>query len=371
MSTLHDYVAFVAIDQGDLYRLRADGSEFTRLTTNLGVSGSDIFTVTPTLSPDGVWLAFVVGTAHHSDIFVIRPDGRDLRHVSSASGSKFDLYWSPDSRYLAFANEKPSWNATLYTVHISTWQVEPLIVNLDFPLHPWYTPLLEDQHPMMEIEDHRLAEPLWIPPGKSFVAFPPLGDGYVLGWLRKNTHVLFRTLLSAELFIIDILGEAFYPWQPAVAKPHVVGARPDGQVVAYQAYGGNTLYLHHLDEGKPRAISHDYSDYLYFSDLKWSPDGRYLAYNVHHHFPNHSQPGPTMSVHIATLADGTTLTLGRGTAPHWLPDGSHLTFSRMMHPRLSYPIQPVRYDLATAITTPLIEEIAEMELSPWYWMPGL
>lgn len=369
MPSLHNHVAFVAIDQGDLYRLRADSSEFTRLTTNLGVSGSDIFTVTPTLSPDGVWLAFVVGTAHHSDIFIIRPDGRALRRVSSISGSKFDLYWSPDSRYLAFANEKPSWNATLYTAYIHTGQVNPLTISPDFPLQPWYAALLEDQHPLTEIEDHRLMEPLWIPPGKSLVAFPPLGSGYVQGWVRNNTHVLFRTLISGELFIIDRWGEEFYPWQTAVEKPKVVGVRPDGQLVAYQAHGGNTLYLHHLDEGEPRTITHDYSDYLSFSDLKWSPDGRHLAYNVHHHFPNQAQPGPTRSIHIATLTEGTTLTLGRGTAPQWLPDGSHVTFNRMMHPLLPYPIQPVRYDLVTGTTMSLIEEIAEMELSSWYGMP--
>jgi tricorn protease-like protein len=369
MPSLQDYVAFVAIDQGDLYRLRADGSEFTRLTTNIHISAADMPIAAPTLSPDGAWLALVAEPEHGSDVYLIRPDGRNLRRLSNVGGLKFDLHWSPDSRYLAFAGEAPSWNVLLYSADTHTGQSSGLEVNLQFPLHPWYANLPAYRHPPTKANDHRRLEPIWIPPGRSLVTFPPLGYGYIQGWVRNNTHVLFRTLESAELFIIESQGERFYPWTPAVAKPAVVGVRPDGQLVAYGASGGTSLYLHHLDENEPSTIPHDYPHTLYFSELQWSPDGRYLAYNLHHQPPNQTKPFYTTSVHIATIADGTTLNLGRGTTPYWLPDGSHLTYRRLMHPYLPSPTQPVRYDLATGITTPLIAEIAEMELSPWYWMP--
>lgn len=362
MSSLHKYIAFVAIDQGDLYRVRADGSEFTRLTTNLGVSGSDIFTVTPALSPDGAWLAFVVGNAHRSNIFVIRPDGRDLRAVSAIRGSKFDLYWSPDSRYLAFANEAPSWNATLYTADMSSGQVGPLAVTTAFPLQPWYATLPQSDPTTPALDDPRLPQSLWIPPGTSLVEVPPLGYGYIQGWLRHNTHVLFRTLISGECFIIDSRGEAFYPWQTPVAQARVVGVRPDGMVIAYQGMGGTTLYIHHLDEAEPRVIPHAYDEVMVVGELHWSPDGVSLAYTVH-------RAQPPYRVHLTQIADGTTIALGDGTSPRWLPDGSHLTYSHVLTPTQPYQTQPVRYELATSITTPLIETVAEMEVSAWYWMP--
>lgn len=369
MTSLEDYVAFVAIDQGDLYRLRADGSEFTRLTTDIHISAADLPIAAPTLSPDGAWLAFVAEPDHASDVYLIRPDGRDLHRLSNVGGIKFDLHWSPDSRYLAFAGEAPSWNVTLYTANVYTKELSNLEVNLHFPLQPWYTTLPAYKHPSTKPNDHRLSEPLWIPPGRSLVAFPPLGYGYIQAWVRNNSHILFRTLESGELFIIECQGEAFYPWTPAVPNPTVVGVRPDGQLVAYRASGGTSLYLHHLDETAPSTIPHDYPDTLYFSELQWSPDGRYLAYNVHHKVPNRTQPFYTTSVYVTPIAGGSPLNLGRGTTPHWLPTSSHLTYSRLMHPSLPSPMQPVRYDLATGITTPLIAEIAEMELSAWYWIP--
>ena len=80
----------------------ADGSNVVRLTTD----PADEFM--PVWSPDGTTIAFVRNTEKASvsrpAIFTMRPDGSDVRQVSSGDGgSDWWPSWSPDGSRLAFA----------------------------------------------------------------------------------------------------------------------------------------------------------------------------------------------------------------------------------------------------------------------------
>ncbi len=55
-------------------------------------------TSTPAWSPDGAWIAFTALTSGASGVFVVRPDGSDLRRL--ARGAR--PIWSPDGRHLAY-----------------------------------------------------------------------------------------------------------------------------------------------------------------------------------------------------------------------------------------------------------------------------
>ena len=68
----------------------------------------------PQLSPDGMWVAYVVSTTDvkadksSSDIWMISYDGKTERRVTfTAAESESSPRWSPDGKYLSFASSRP------------------------------------------------------------------------------------------------------------------------------------------------------------------------------------------------------------------------------------------------------------------------
>ena len=59
-------------------------------------------------SPDGQWLAYQSNAdSDHSEIWVMRPDGRDPRRLTvTAGGWSRAPTWSPDGRWLAYVSSR-------------------------------------------------------------------------------------------------------------------------------------------------------------------------------------------------------------------------------------------------------------------------
>lgn len=55
-------------------------------------------------SPDGKWIVLISGTEPEEcgDIYTIRPDGSDLTRLTELSGCATEAVWSPDGKYLAY-----------------------------------------------------------------------------------------------------------------------------------------------------------------------------------------------------------------------------------------------------------------------------
>jgi Tol biopolymer transport system component len=67
----------------------------------------------PQLSPDGQWIAYVVGTTDvkedksSSHVWMVRIDGTNDRQITFSSESENSPRWSPDGKYLSFTSSRP------------------------------------------------------------------------------------------------------------------------------------------------------------------------------------------------------------------------------------------------------------------------
>ena len=91
----------------DIYRMRPDGSARELLV------GGPAFDDQAALSPDGRQLAFVSDRGGQADIWLLNLRTRALTNVTRHSGGDFRPCWSPDGRWLAFSSDRDSSNPRL------------------------------------------------------------------------------------------------------------------------------------------------------------------------------------------------------------------------------------------------------------------
>jgi Tol biopolymer transport system component len=77
------------------------------------------YLVKPSWSPDGEWLAFLNEGGTQGDIYLIRPDGTDLKRLTDSNDVSRDgnLVWSPDGKQLAYSAARDG-NIEIYIMDV-------------------------------------------------------------------------------------------------------------------------------------------------------------------------------------------------------------------------------------------------------------
>lgn len=90
--------------QGSIWIVRADGSEFTQLTDGPGGNTDDR---QPNWSPTGDRILFQrrVPGSENWDIYTVAPDGSDLQQVTTSPFSDTDTSWSPDGHWIVCSSD--------------------------------------------------------------------------------------------------------------------------------------------------------------------------------------------------------------------------------------------------------------------------
>src|SRR5688500_6748924 len=95
------WIAFTSMRDlhGQIYVMRADGSEPRRVTTEVGEEDFH-----PDWSPDGTQIAFTGGDDESGYIDVVNADGTNRRRLTGG-GNEYQPAWSPDGTRIAFTAE--------------------------------------------------------------------------------------------------------------------------------------------------------------------------------------------------------------------------------------------------------------------------
>jgi Tol biopolymer transport system component len=96
-STDGEWVTYVTVPEGTLWRSRVDGSERLQLTN------APMIAILPRWSPDGKQIVFSGGQfGKPAKIFLVSAQGGTVQELLSESRSEMDPTWSPDGKRIAF-----------------------------------------------------------------------------------------------------------------------------------------------------------------------------------------------------------------------------------------------------------------------------
>lgn len=114
----------------DLWVMDADGSDKQQITDS-----EDFNEVDPDWSPDGQWIAFASDRDGDFDIYVMRPDGSELRQVINEPNDQWTPRWSSDGVLIVYTdgNYNQSSTTDLYMVDANGGTPLPVAVTASEP----------------------------------------------------------------------------------------------------------------------------------------------------------------------------------------------------------------------------------------------
>lgn len=277
-------IAFVSASAQDIYVLDTRVGFAANLTHRQGSNFSPIW------SPDGQHLAFVSTRDRGRDLYVMNPDGSNLRHladhVAVYSSSGRALVWSPDGSQLAFAS------ATGNSSDISVVDYDGR--NLRRLTHGSYN-----------------FAPAWSPDGSRIAFISNQGGTNQIYAMSATGQDVQQMTDGAQILVV----------------PVELAWSPDGQRLAViDLFPQHGIYVVDVREHRLRQVTDALTVNPNISvdpNLKWSPDSRQIAFNA-------GRFGGNSDVYLVDVDSGALHDLSNSPSfdalPQWLPDGRQLIF---------------------------------------------
>lgn len=272
------------------------------------IQASDVYNMVlvedPQVSPDGAWVAFVrQGRDEHQNktthsIWLVRPDGSDLRQFTSGSAGDYAPRWSPDGTKLAFVSDRGG-KPQIYVMPRDGGEALPLTYMLN-----------------------GASAPAWSPDGTQIAFLSRLRPDEVTAEDEGDT------LPPSSLAEMEEAGKDAEKDADERVDPRVVDRVPYRTGTTFWDERFSHVYVVTVagGESRPQRLTAGLQDY---QAVAWAADSR-TVYSVTSRQPDHDMARLFNMVVSITIADGTVTEL---TAADWAcdniktsPDGQWIAF---------------------------------------------
>jgi TolB protein len=383
-----EWIVFTSYRQGsaDIYRVHPDGTGLERLTddpafddqASLSPDGTQLVFVSnrggyanlwllevatknvsqltkhtngdfrPSWSPDGKWIAFSsdrdstkpksragFGTAHSTEIYLIRPDGSDLRRMTQANAFAGSPTWSPDGKRLVFyeASIDEAFNIVLPDRRRGTTQIATLDI-ASGERKVVTSGAGEKWSPRWSTED-RIAYVSGGPDGGIEFTNGPAGARGVFGtpnWSADGRRMVFHRDVDP-----DWPPPPFREWHSRDPRFRLIRTgifpsySPSGDRLVCNSQPAAILHNSILvmnSDGSKRSVLFANAEKSALAPA-WSPKGDKIAFGLGRFFQTLHGPAVADIAVIGTDGSGlNVLTDGKGNYgfPSWAPDGQRVVY---------------------------------------------
>jgi Tol biopolymer transport system component len=290
---------------GQLYTMRADGTEQTRLIRDPGENA-----IHPSWSPDGRRLVFTASRDGQPQLAFINADGTGETPLTHGPGKNYTPAWSPDGRWIAFGSTRDS-QGDIYVMNIDGSGVTRLTTAGDAAISPAWSP---DGRRLTFTANRNGRTEIYVMNTNGSGQTQLTNGGarnYEASWSPDGIHLAFVSERDGRPEVYVMRADGTEPtrltragdgsWMPAWS--------PDGRRIAFASDRGHDVQVYVMNANGSEAVdlsANPGADTI--QTLGWSPDGQRLVFTL---VGRSDEPaGLTIDLGLASILLQTTLLIG-------------------------------------------------------------